>query len=279
MWFGKGSPKEEQKAAEDVAKMLNKENLPIKPINEGDETDEFWNILGGKGEYSTLTNIKPGFKVRLFGCDNSRGIFQADEILDWTEDDLDTDQVAILDAYNEVYVWAGHGSRIADRKLAMETGLEYIKLAPDKRVDCQCLTIDETQESLNFTRHFQAWQQRIIKVFTLNNSAKQASTPQLINATSPTPTRDVSPQPRRDVSPQPKRAADVLAEQQTVIDQFFPYEQLKKKKDLPKTVDQSKLDLYLNPEEFPAVFGCTKEEYLTWTPWKRLNTRKEKQLF
>lgn len=42
-------------------------------FKEGEETDEFWEALGGKTEYSSIKEmgIAPGFEARLFNISNS----------------------------------------------------------------------------------------------------------------------------------------------------------------------------------------------------------------
>ena len=37
-------------------------------VNEGEEPDEFWNALGGKGSYTTVNHDAPVLKSRLFHC-------------------------------------------------------------------------------------------------------------------------------------------------------------------------------------------------------------------
>lgn len=45
---------------------------------------------------------------RLFECSNKTGTFMATEIVDFTQDDLEEDDVYLLDTWDEVS-WGGHG--------------------------------------------------------------------------------------------------------------------------------------------------------------------------
>jgi hypothetical protein len=46
---------------------------------------------------------------------------------------LQNDDVMIIDAHSAVFVWIGNLSTENERKQAMETAIEYIVQAPDKR--------------------------------------------------------------------------------------------------------------------------------------------------
>ena len=57
--------------------------------------------LGGKAAYSSDKALKEGnIKARLFQCNNKTGMFRVFEIFDFTQDDLDDDDIMLLDTYN-----------------------------------------------------------------------------------------------------------------------------------------------------------------------------------
>lgn len=49
------------------------------------------------------------------------------------QDDLQNDDVMIVDAHSAVFMWIGPLSTENERKLSMETAVEYVEQAPDKR--------------------------------------------------------------------------------------------------------------------------------------------------
>lgn len=54
----------------------------VKIIEEGEESVEFWNLIGGQFEYCTqLINTKP----RLFISSNASGTFQVEELFDFCQ--------------------------------------------------------------------------------------------------------------------------------------------------------------------------------------------------
>ena len=57
-------------------------------IREGEEPQEFWDALGGKGEYGSgrwLEQIVPAYTARLFQCSNATGHFKVEEIFDFAQ--------------------------------------------------------------------------------------------------------------------------------------------------------------------------------------------------
>ena len=91
-------------------------------IQEGSEPDEFWNGLGGQGEYSkTLHNLdKPILEPRLFHCLELNGRFRALEIDDFDQKDLSQDSVLILDSGDEIYIWIGNEASDSDKENSLE---------------------------------------------------------------------------------------------------------------------------------------------------------------
>lgn len=85
-------------------------NAPVKTgFKEGAETDEFWAALGGKTEYSSIKElgIAPGFEARLFNISNSQGYLHMSEVYNFSQMDLNVNDVMVLDAYSTIFMWMG----------------------------------------------------------------------------------------------------------------------------------------------------------------------------
>jgi hypothetical protein len=225
---------------------------------EGSEPDAFWaDMPGGRGEYARHFT-QP---VKFFVGDNARGIYTADPLPNYTADDLDSAQVELLDTFADVYVWVGCEARDSDKKSAAELAVEYVKTAPDGRsVDTPIVVIYEYSEPMAFTRHFQGWWPRPARKKG-SKSANEGGAPapakpaEITSAATPAPAAGASP------------------------DVTFSYEQLKLKKDLPPNLDMARLEAYMNPSEYPAVFKMTKDEFNALPGWKKLQMRKSAYLF
>jgi len=129
--------------------------LPVIVIEEGQEPEEFWKVIGGKKEY-----IQNPFKFepKLFFCESDLGVFNCHRIFDFVQADLLSRKMLILDLHNVVYLWIGkEHNHMGDRKLALELVLEYVAKAPDGRPPNDPKVVKEGFEPLDFGAAFQAF--------------------------------------------------------------------------------------------------------------------------
>jgi hypothetical protein len=88
-----------------------------------------------------------------------------EEIYDYAQEDLISDDVMLLDAYTEVYVWVGTGANESEKKEAIVTAAEYVKNAPDARSgDTPIILVKQGFEPKLFTVHFAGWSEDKAKV-------------------------------------------------------------------------------------------------------------------
>lgn len=68
----------------------------------------------------------PFLEPRLFHCTiRSGGKFKVEEIANFEQDDLDSDDIMVLDGGDEVYVWVGTGS--TDEEKAKSNEMAKVK--------------------------------------------------------------------------------------------------------------------------------------------------------
>ena len=84
--------------------------------------------------------------------------FSVEEILEFAQSDLVTEDVMLLDVGNMIFVWLGNDSNEYERKQAQETAKEYLISDPSERdKDIPIVVTKQGNEPPNFTGNFGAW--------------------------------------------------------------------------------------------------------------------------
>lgn len=164
-WNGIGSSEVEQQMGDRMFMAFPKTPEAQLSFHEGDEQEEFWTALGGKGDYSKMKelNISPDFEPRLFHVSNSSGFTFMKEIPAFAQEDLNNDDVFILDAYSSVFIWIGNRSNKFEYNGALKKAEKYIAALSDER-DKDAVVIQEVQagqEPYTFTMNFIQWEPEV----------------------------------------------------------------------------------------------------------------------
>ncbi|KAL4326174.1 hypothetical protein GQ457_11G008710 [Hibiscus cannabinus] len=154
-WYGTQSSKEQQELAAKVADSL-KPGVTRKHCKEGAEVSTFWSALGGKDSYSS-TKKEADDTVRdphLFSISLNKGV---EEVYNFSQDDLLTEDILVLDTHAEVFVWVGQCVDTKEKQSAFEIGQKYI----DRAVSLEGLSpkialfkVNEGNEPCFFTVYF-----------------------------------------------------------------------------------------------------------------------------
>ena len=155
IWTGQASIEEELNIAKGIIELISP-NRDLEVITEGSESDDFWDALGGKGDYSraAVNFDKPILEPRLFHCkEMSNGSLRALEINHFEKGDLVSDDVMILDSGDEIYVWIGNEVSDDEKKKGLGVAKKYLDLDPTYRNESNTLifTIKEGDEPSSFT--------------------------------------------------------------------------------------------------------------------------------
>lgn len=159
IWRGKGTRKEEADLGNKFAHQYNL-GRPVVTITEGSEPEDFWNLLGGKAEYPQVSEIEYAtVEPRLFVLCDISGNLKAEEVRSFSQNDLINDDVALLDAFYEIFIWIGSGANENEKKLVEEAAKKYLESANDgrKHDDCSICSVYAGKETLNFTKYFKGW--------------------------------------------------------------------------------------------------------------------------
>jgi len=160
IWIGVGASEVEVEAANSVAEKLSK----FKPLTmrETLEFTSFWNVLGGMDLYANDPRLFEDLEEnppRMFAISNAKGNVCVEEIAgEFTQTDLEVDDVMMLDTWKEVYLWIGNGANQEERREAPKLAAQYIKTDPRGRdQDCPIITVKMGHEPINFKGFFPSW--------------------------------------------------------------------------------------------------------------------------
>ncbi|KAL9254368.1 Villin-2-like protein [Drosera capensis] len=129
VWHGNQSTFEQQQIATKIAEFL-KPGTVVKHAKEGTENSAFWFALGGKQAYTSKKVTQETVRdPHLFSFSFRKGKFQVEEIFNFTQDDLLTEDVLILDTHAEVFVWVGQSTDPKEKQSAFEVGENYVAMA------------------------------------------------------------------------------------------------------------------------------------------------------
>uniref|UniRef100_A0AAY4ESV5 Gelsolin n=1 Tax=Denticeps clupeoides TaxID=299321 RepID=A0AAY4ESV5_9TELE len=159
LWAGQGTSDTEKHGAQQLVAILG---IEIREVAEGEEGDDFWEVLGGKKDYQTSARLKNKMDVhppRLFACSNKTGQFNIEEVPgEMTQDDLAPDDVMILDAWDQVFVWIGNQANEEEKNEALTSASCYIETDPANRDPrTPIIIIKQGFEPPTFTGWFLGW--------------------------------------------------------------------------------------------------------------------------
>lgn len=232
---------------------------------ENEEPAEFWELIGGKEIYAKSIKKeknKHSKYPRLFVCSNTSGRFSVEEIRNFSQDDLVEGDIAILDTFDEIFVWIGKKSNAIEKKEALKAATQYLKADPHGRTErnTHLLQVKQGLEPAHFTSHFHGWNKSKLKRRYERQITSEAD--------------DVVTQ--NDI-PNQNNVTEVREELER-YDKTYPYKELIKKRP-PSGVDVTCKEKYLSDDEFVEVFGITKEEFYSLPKWRQVNQKKKAELF
>ncbi|KAF7806650.1 villin-4 [Senna tora] len=144
-WLGSFTNSDEQELVERMLDLIKPE-LQTKPQKEGYESEQFWDLLGGKLEYPTQKIVRDTEgDPRLFSCNSSKAnlcikepdrensmlgqvdLCKVTEIYNFSQDDLMTEDIFILDCHSEIFVWVGQQIEPKSIMQALTIGEKFLE--------------------------------------------------------------------------------------------------------------------------------------------------------
>lgn len=262
IWCGKGSTGDEREMAKKVTSRSPREPVMV---FEGQEKENFWNVLGGKKEYvndKRLQEVETNHPARLFQMSNASGRFTVDEIPDFTQQDLVSDDVMILDVWDTVYVWIGEGANKQERDEAERLAIEYVNTDPAGRdPDTPVYKVKQGYEPPTFTGFFGMWDRDL---WSKGKSFEELKKELGEGNEAMSLVKKVAENGSMDFQDVAKYSYDELT---------VPAEEL------PAGVDPSCREIHLSNEDFEKVFKMKYSDFITKAPWKQQELKKKHRLF
>uniref|UniRef100_UPI003AB0D687 gelsolin-like isoform X1 n=2 Tax=Centroberyx gerrardi TaxID=166262 RepID=UPI003AB0D687 len=159
VWRGRSSSSAEEQGAQKLSDLLESS---ASLLEEGEEGDAFWEVLGGKTDYCRSPRLKTQMEAhppRLFACSNKTGNFLIEEVPgELTQDDLAPDDVMILDTWDQVFVWIGEEAHEEEKKEAVASVVRYMDSDPSGRPSSTpTVRVQQGFEPPTFTGWFLGW--------------------------------------------------------------------------------------------------------------------------
>lgn len=130
-WHGSSSGAKERRKAQEISRDIRSDRLgkaTLEVIDEGDDHDVFWTLLGGKGPIAAATpdvDVKTPEPV-LFQLSNASGSLVSSPV-PCEASSLDSNDVFILDLGFQLYTWIGSGANRAERNGAMKQATIFLQ--------------------------------------------------------------------------------------------------------------------------------------------------------
>ncbi|KAM6307209.1 villin-1 isoform 2-T2 [Aegotheles albertisi] len=262
---------DEREMGKTVADIISKSEKIV--IAEGQEPAEFWVALGGKSQYANSKRLQeenPSVPPRLFECSNKTGTFLATEIVDFTQDDLEEDDVYILDTWDQVFFWVGNNANESEKEAAAVMVQEYLKSHPSGRdLDTPIIVVKQGHEPPTFTGWFLAWD----PLNWADKKSYEALKAELGDDSS-----------FEQLSSALTSKQEIFTATTTLIPdklETFPLDVLvnTSAEDLPRGVDPSRKEAHLSDRDFEAAFGMSRSAFGNLPLWKQQKLKKDKGLF
>ncbi|XP_068652517.1 villin-4-like isoform X2 [Aristolochia californica] len=156
-WSGGLTTPEDQELVERQLDLI-KPNVQPKPQKEGAESEQFWDLLGGKREYPSQKLGKDTENdPHLFSCTFQANDLKVTEIFNFSQDDLMTEDIFILDSHSEIFVWIGQQVGPKGRMQALTIGEKFLQhdfLLEKLSQETPIFVVMEGSEPPFFTRFF-----------------------------------------------------------------------------------------------------------------------------
>ncbi|XP_050953939.1 advillin isoform X1 [Labeo rohita] len=291
LWYGKGCSGDEREMGKAVADLLSEQDKQI--VMEGQEPAAFWVALGGKAPYASDKRLEKEVALhepRLFECSNQTGRFLMTEVADFTQDDLDEDDVMLLDTWEEIFLWIGNSANQYETQESYSSAVDYLKTHPAGRdPGTPITTVKQGYEPPTFTGWFNAWdahkwsgglsyEEMKTKLGDISQITVNLNNINLNKKTGGGGSYSAPGGPGNIKSHSQRMASSISS---AYVDQSSNKAKASgmAHSEPPQGVDPEKREEYLTDAEFENLLGCTRDSFQRLPKWRQNDLKKKAGLF
>jgi hypothetical protein len=178
VWIGKGCTiNERQNAMKWASEYLVREGRPkwvqVVRVLEGNEPSLFTQWFqstpmlkgppSGAQKHVQAKQFVRKFEPRLFHCSDASGKLSIIEISNFSQEDLQPDDVMILDSGESVFVWNGGGANDTEKQAGMLIAKKYVEVNATPRASTSIKVLAQGKESREFQELFKGWDSNLWK--------------------------------------------------------------------------------------------------------------------
>ncbi|XP_077100726.1 advillin isoform X2 [Siphateles boraxobius] len=279
LWYGKGCSGDEREMGKAVADLLSEQDK--QNVMEGQEPAAFWVALGGKAPYASDKRLEKEVAPhdpRLFECSNQTGRFLMTEVSDFSQDDLDEDDVMLLDTWEEIFLWIGNSANQYEIQESYSSAVDYLKTHPAGRdPGTPISTVKQGYEPPTFTGWFNAWDAH--KWSNLNNTDLNKKTGGGAGSYSapggPGNIRSHNHRMSSSISNAHANQSPARAKPSGMQDS----ELVQTPNQLRQGEDPGKREEFLTDAEFENLLGCNRNNFQRLPKWRQNDLKKKAGLF
>lgn len=282
IWMGKHADSSLRSRAEKAAQLLGEQlrskqfhgndqvasSVPpsASVLQEGKEDQKFWDLFPRVNSVGIELPLRycdypvERASLKLFQCSLASGKFTASLVTDFSQSDLDSSDLFILDDLpRKLFVWSGRRSSEKEKQKTVEVALEYVKAKlplinasvslEEQLKHTQLLFVVQDEEPVSFTSYFPSWV--------------------------PHHTLHVATWIEKFWLADPER----IVKLQSVADQYHRTYSLQELQLRPVHLDTTQYEMYLSNADFEETFKVSKEEWPSLPAWKRNGLKRNLGIF
>ncbi|XP_051168785.1 villin-1 isoform X2 [Leptopilina boulardi] len=245
--------------AREASRRLAPSSAPL--ISEGNEDEEFWSQLEGRGEYGTeFMNDEEEQEKHLYHCQIEQNIFVGEEVLGFSQSSLLPEAIWLLDAGNVIWLWIGIYSANNSLKECVERGKIFLYTHPAGRDrNTPISIIKQGLEPPSFIGLFENWNHNFLRDYQSFDALRS-----FIEDKEPSINNSLSNKLITDFNSHVKYPLKILKSDP---------------ENLPNEVDVSRKEMHLTYDDFMTVFKMEPNDFEKLPAWRRQRLKQAAGLF